>query len=226
MERLKILVVDDESRMRKLIKDFLVKSGFEVLEAEHGEAAVDLFLKYKDIALIILDVMMPKMDGWEVCREIRKNSKVPIIMLTAKSSEADELKGFELGVDEYISKPFSPKILVARVEAVLRRSNASMPDEVIVAGCIEIDKSAHQVTIDGKVIDLSYKEFELLTYFAENQGIALSREKILNNVWNYDYFGDARTIDTHVKKLRSKMGEKGSEYIKTIWGMGYKFEVE
>ena len=225
MERLKILVVDDESRMRKLIKDFLVKSGYEVLEAEDGEKAVDMFLAVKDVALIILDVMMPKMDGWEACREIRKNSKVPIIMLTAKSSEADELKGFELGVDEYISKPFSPKILVARVEAVLRRSNAAAAEEVIEAGEIIIDKSAHQVTIDGNVIELSYKEFELLTYFAENQGIALSREKILNNVWNYDYFGDARTIDTHVKKLRSKLGEKGGEYIKTIWGMGYKFEV-
>ncbi|MBO5160058.1 MAG: response regulator transcription factor [Lachnospiraceae bacterium] len=225
MERLKILVVDDESRMRKLIKDFLVKSGYEVLEAEDGEKAVDMFLAVKDVALIILDVMMPKMDGWEACREIRKNSKVPIIMLTAKSSEADELKGFELGVDEYISKPFSPKILVARVEAVLRRSNAAAAEEVIEAGDIIIDKSAHQVTIDGNVIELSYKEFELLTYFAENQGIALSREKILNNVWNYDYFGDARTIDTHVKKLRNKLGEKGGEYIKTIWGMGYKFEV-
>ena len=225
MERLKILVVDDESRMRKLIKDFLVKSGYEVLEAEDGEKAVDMFLAVKDVALIILDVMMPKMDGWEACREIRKNSKVPIIMLTAKSSEADELKGFELGVDEYISKPFSPKILVARVEAVLRRSNAAAAEEVIEAGDIIIDKSAHQVTIDGNVIELSYKEFELLTYFAENQGIALSREKILNNVWNYDYFGDARTIDTHVKKLRSKLGEKGGEYIKTIWCMGYKFEV-
>ena len=225
MERLKILVVDDESRMRKLIKDFLVKSGYEVLEAENGEKAVDLFWEVKDIALIILDIMMPKMDGWQVCREIRKDSKVPIIMLTAKSSEADELKGFELGVDEYISKPFSPKILVARVEAVLRRSNAMTTDEVLKVGDIIIDKSAHQVTIDGKVVELSYKEFELLTYFAENQGIALSREKILNNVWNYDYFGDARTIDTHVKKLRSKLGEKGGEYIKTIWGMGYKFEI-
>ena len=225
MERLKILVVDDESRMRKLLKDFLVKSGYEVLEAEHGEQAVDLFMKVKDIALIILDIMMPKMDGWQVCREIRKESNVPIIMLTAKSSEADELKGFELGVDEYISKPFSPKILVARVEAVLRRSNAAAPDEVIRVGEITIDKSAHQVTVDGNVVELSYKEFELLTYFAENQRIALSREKILNNVWNYDYFGDARTIDTHVKKLRSKLGEKGGEYIKTIWGMGYKFEV-
>ena len=224
MERLKILVVDDESRMRKLIKDFLIKSGYEVLEAEDGEKAVDVFLAVKDIALIILDVMMPKMDGWEVCREIRKNSKVPMIMLTAKSSEADELKGFELGVDEYISKPFSPKILVARVEAVLRRSNSIVLDELLVAGDIVIDKSAHMVTIEGKSIDLSYKEFELLTYFAENQGIALSREKILNNVWNYDYYGDARTIDTHVKKLRSKLGEKGGEYIKTIWGMGYKFE--
>ena len=224
MERLKILVVDDESRMRKLIRDFLLKSGYEVLEAEDGEKAVDTFMMVKDISLIILDVMMPKMDGWQVCREIRKNSKVPIIMLTAKSSEADELKGVELGVDEYISKPFSPKILVARVEAVLRRSNAMTPDEILYAGDIVIDKSAHQVTVDGKVIELSYKEFELLTYFVENQGIALSREKILNNVWNYDYFGDARTIDTHVKKLRSKMGEKGGEYIKTIWGMGYKFE--
>ena len=224
MERLKILVVDDESRMRKLIRDFLLKSGYEVLEAEDGEKAVDTFMMVKDISLIILDVMMPKMDGWQVCREIRKNSKVPIIMLTAKSSEADELKGFELGVDEYISKPFSPKILVARVEAVLRRSNAMTPDEILYAGDIVIDKSAHQVTVDGKVIELSYKEFELLTYFVENQGIALSREKILNNVWNYDYFGDARTIDTHVKKLRSKMGEKGGEYIKTIWGIGYKFE--
>jgi len=225
MERLKILVVDDESRMRKLIKDFLVKNGYDVLEAEDGEKAVDTFLMAKDIALIILDVMMPKMDGWQVCREIRKNSKVPIIMLTAKSSEADELKGFDLGVDEYISKPFSPKILVARVEAVLRRSNAATSDEVLYAGDIVIDKSAHQVTIEGKVVELSYKEFELLTYFVENRGIALSREKILNNVWNYDYFGDARTIDTHVKKLRSKLGEKGGEYIKTIWGMGYKFEV-
>ena len=225
MERLKILVVDDESRMRKLIKDFLVKSGYDVLEAENGEQAVYQFLSNKNIALLILDVMMPKMDGWEVCREIRKNSKVPIIMLTAKASESDELRGFELGVDEYISKPFSPKILVARVEAVLRRSNAAVAEEVIYAGDIVIDKSAHQVTIDGKVIELSYKEFELLTYFAENQGIALSREKILNNVWNYDYFGDARTIDTHVKKLRNKLGEKGGDYIKTIWGMGYKFEV-
>jgi DNA-binding response OmpR family regulator len=226
MERLKILVADDESRMRKLLKDFLTKSGYEVLEAEDGEKAVDLFYSVKDIALIILDVMMPKMDGWMVCQEIRKDSNVPIIMLTAKSSEADELKGFELGVDEYISKPFSPKILVARVEAVLRRSNAALTEEVLQAGCIVIDKSAHQVSVDGENIELSYKEFELLTYFVENAGIALSREKILNNVWNYDYFGDARTIDTHVKKLRSKLGEKGGELIKTIWGMGYKFETD
>ena len=225
MERLKILVVDDESRMRKLIRDFLVKSGYEVLEAEDGEEAVDIFFTVKNIALIILDVMMPKMDGWQACREIRKQSGVPIIMLTAKSGEADELKGFDLGVDEYISKPFSPKILVARVEAVLRRSNGTTPEEVIRVGDIAIDKAAHQVTIDDHVVELSYKEFELLTYFAENQGLALSREKILNNVWNYDYFGDARTIDTHVKKLRSKLGEKGGKYIKTIWGMGYKLEV-
>ena len=226
MERMKILVVDDEIRMRKLLKDFLVKSGYEVLEAEDGEKAVDTFMMEKDIALIILDVMMPKMDGWQVCREIRECSKVPIIMLTAKSSEEDELRGFELGVDEYISKPFSPKILVARVEAVLRRSNKTAPDEVILAGKIAIDKSAHQVTVDGQAIELSYKEFELLSYFAENQGIALSREKILNHVWNYDYFGDARTIDTHVKKLRSKLGKEAGEYIKTIWGMGYKFETD
>ena len=224
MEKLKILVVDDESRMRKLVRDFLVKQNFDVMEAGDGEEAVDIFFKEKDIALIILDVMMPKMDGWQVCREIRKYSKVPIIMLTAKGDERDELQGFDLGVDEYITKPFSPKILVARVEAILRRSNLLTNDDVISAGGIELDKAAHQVKIDGQEIELSYKEFELLAYFLENQGIALSREKILNNVWNYDYFGDARTIDTHVKKLRSKLGEKG-EMIKTIWGMGYKFEV-
>ncbi len=224
MEKLKILVVDDESRMRKLVRDFLVKQNFDVLEAGDGEEAVDIFFKEKDIALIILDVMMPKMDGWQVCREIRNYSKVPIIMLTAKGDERDELQGFDLGVDEYITKPFSPKILVARVEAILRRSNLLTNDDVITAGGIELNKAAHQVKIDDQEIELSYKEFELLTYFMENQGIALSREKILNNVWNYDYFGDARTIDTHVKKLRSKLGEKG-EMIKTIWGMGYKFEV-
>lgn len=224
MDALKILVVDDESRMRKLVRDFLVKKDFEVLEAGDGAKAIDVFFDTKDIALVILDVMMPKMDGWQVCREIRKYSKVPIIMLTAKSDERDELLGFELGVDEYISKPFSPKILVARVEAILRRTNAINPEEVLRAGAIEINKAAHQVLIDGKPVELSYKEFELLTYFVENQGIALSREKILNSVWNYDYFGDARTIDTHVKKLRSKLGERG-DYIKTIWGMGYKFEV-
>lgn len=225
MDTLKILVVDDESRMRKLVKDFLTKKNFQVLEAGNGEEAMDIFYEEKDIALIILDVMMPKMDGWEVCREIRKNSKVPIIMLTARSDERDELLGFELGVDEYISKPFSPKILVARVEAILRRTGQNNPEDVISAGGIVIDKAAHLATVDGKPMELSFKEFELLTYFLENQGIALSREKILNSVWNYDYFGDARTIDTHVKKLRSKMGEKG-EYIKTVWGMGYKFEVD
>lgn len=224
MDKLKILVVDDESRMRKLVRDFLVKKDFQVIEAENGADAVDVFFATKDISLIILDVMMPKMDGWEVCRTIREHSKVPIIMLTAKGDERDELLGFELGVDEYISKPFSPKILVARVEAILRRTNGLSKDDIIQAGAIEINKAAHMVTIDGKTIDLSFKEFELLTYFAENQNIALSREKILNSVWNYDYFGDARTIDTHVKKLRSKLGDKG-DYIKTIWGMGYKFEV-
>lgn len=224
MEKLKILVVDDESRMRKLVRDFLVKQDFEVLEAGDGEMALDMFYQEKNIALIILDVMMPKMNGWEVCREIRENSGVPIIMLTAKGDESDELLGFELGVDEYISKPFSPKILVARVEAILRRSNKLVEGQSIETGGIVIDKAAHLVTVDGQRMELSYKEFELLSYFVENQGIALSREKILNHVWNYDYFGDARTIDTHVKKLRSKMGDKG-DYIKTIWGMGYKFEV-
>lgn len=225
MDKVKILVVDDESRMRKLVKDFLEREGFEVLEAGDGMEAMEIFYEEKEIALIILDVMMPKMDGWQVCREVRQSSKVPIIMLTARSEERDELQGFELGIDEYISKPFSPKILVARVEAVLRRTHGIDASSVMDAGGIEIDKSAHMVKIDGKEIDLSFKEFELLTYFVENQGIALSREKILNNVWNYDYFGDARTIDTHVKKLRNKLGDKGN-YIKTIWGMGYKFEVE
>ena len=225
MEAPKILVVDDESRMRKLVRDFLEKKGFVVMEAGDGEEAMDIFYEEKDIALILLDVMMPKMDGWEVCREIRKNSKVPIIMLTARGDERDELLGFDLGVDEYISKPFSPKILVARVEAILRRTGQDTVNDVLSAGGIVIDKAAHMATVDGSPMELSFKEFELLTYFMENQGIALSREKILNSVWNYDYFGDARTIDTHVKKLRSKMGEKG-EYIKTVWGMGYKFEVD
>ena len=224
MDKLKILVVDDESRMRKLVSDFLIRKNFDVLEAENGEEAVDIFFKEKEIKLIILDVMMHKMDGWQVCREIRQFSKVPIIMLTAKGDEKDELLGFELGVDEYITKPFSPKILVARVEAILRRSNV-LDEDIVEIGGILLDKAAHQVKIDNVNIDLSYKEFELLSYFVVNQGVALSREKILNNVWNYDYFGDARTIDTHVKKLRSKMGEKGN-YIKTIWGMGYKFEVD
>lgn len=225
MNKTKILVVDDESRMRKLVKDFLVRQGYTVLEAADGMEAMDYFYEDKDIALVILDVMMPKMDGWQVCREIRMHSKVPIIMLTARSEERDELQGFDLGVDEYISKPFSPKILVARVEAILRRTQGSGNTDEISAGGIVVDKAAHTVMSDGSPVDLSFKEFELLTYFIENQGIALSREKILNNVWNYDYFGDARTIDTHVKKLRSKLGDKG-EYIKTIWGMGYKFEVE
>ncbi|MCI9216117.1 response regulator transcription factor [Lachnospiraceae bacterium 42-17] len=225
MDRVKILVVDDESRMRKLVRDFLEREGFIVLEAGDGEEAMEWFYKEKDIALLILDVMMPKMDGWQVCREVRQTSKVPIIMLTARGEERDELQGFGLGVDEYISKPFSPKILVARVEAILRRTHAFDAEKTADAGGIVIDKTAHQVKVDGHDIELSYKEFELLAYFVENQGIALSREKILNNVWNYDYFGDARTIDTHVKKLRNKLGEKGN-YIKTIWGMGYKFEVE
>lgn len=225
MNQIKILVVDDESRMRKLVKDFLTKQDYLVLEASNGEEAVDVFMEQKDIALVILDVMMPKMDGWQACKEIRALSEVPIIMLTAKSDERDELLGFELGVDEYISKPFSPKILVARVEAILRRTQGVSQDELIVVGDVELDIAAHIVKVKGENIELSFKEFELLNYFVVNQGVALSREKILNNVWNYDYFGDARTIDTHVKKLRSKLGECGN-YIKTIWGMGYKFQVE
>ena len=223
MDAVKVLMVDDEARMRKLVKDFLAIKGYKVIEAEDGKQAVDIFFKEKDIGLVILDVMMPKMDGWEVCRTLRRYSQVPIIMLTARSEERDELLGFELGVDEYISKPFSPKILVARIEAILRRGNAGT-GEILEAAGIRVDKDAHEASVDGQPVDLSNKEFELLTYFMENQGMALSREKILNNVWNYDYFGDARTIDTHVKKLRSKLGEKG-ELIKTIWGMGYKFEV-
>lgn len=223
MDKNKILVVDDEQRMRKLVKDFLLKADFAVLEAGDGIEALNVFDENPDISLIILDVMMPRMDGWETVKEIRKTSSVPVIMLTAKGEENDELYGFKLGVDEYITKPFSPKILVARVEAVLRRTDVNAGEEIIEQSGIRIDKTAHEVYIDNQKIELSFKEFELLTYFLENKGIALSREKILNNVWNYDYFGDARTIDTHVKKLRSKLGEKG-DLIKTIWGLGYKFE--
>lgn len=224
MDNIKVLMVDDESRMRKLVSDFLTRKGYIVIEAGDGEEALDRFYADKDISLVILDVMMPKMNGWDVCREIRKNSKVPIIMLTAKSDESSELNGFECGADEYIAKPFSPKILTARVDALIRRSYSIDSSEVTDVGGIIIDKAAHIVKIDGQEIDLSFKEFELLTYFVDNKGLALSREKILNNVWNYDYFGDAITIDTHVKKLRKKLGDKG-DYIKTIWGMGYKFEI-
>ena len=224
MDKVKILVVDDEARMRKLVRDFLVRKDYQVVEAADGQEAMDIFFEQNDIKLVILDVMMPKMDGREVLKEIRNYSKVPVSMLTAKGDEQDELEGFELGVDEYISKPFSPKILVARVDALLRRSNVITEEARIEAGGIVLDKASHTVTVDGKPIELSFKEFELLTYFMENQGLALSRDKILNHVWNYDYFGDARTIDTHVKKLRAKMGDKG-DLIRTIWGMGYKFEV-
>ena len=223
MEDIKIWVVDDEARMRKLVKDFLSIKGYIVLEAQDGEEALKVFDANKDVKLILLDVMMPKMDGFEVLEAIRQYSKVPVMMLTARSEERDELEGYKLGVDEYITKPFSPKILVARVEAVLRRTVGEAEDRLI-AGAIEIDKVARSVYIDKKPVDLSFKEYELLTYFIENKGIALSREKILSSVWNYDYFGDARTIDTHVKKLRAKMGERG-DYIKTVWGMGYKFEI-
>ncbi len=223
MEKIKILVVDDEPRMRKLVNDFLTRDGFFVLEAEDGQKAVDIFFSERDIALIILDVMMPKMDGFQTLKEIRQYSQVPVIMLTARGDERDELMGFDSGADEYISKPFSPKILVARVEAILKRSGSLSEEDILEAGGVRIDRAAHSVLIDGEPVDLSFKEFELLTYFLENKGIALSRDKILNHVWDYDYYGDARTIDTHVKKLRSKMGEKG-DLIKTIWGMGYKFE--
>ena len=224
MDEIKILVVDDEERMRKLLHDFLTKKGYRVLEAGDGEQALEVFFSNKDIALVILDVMMPRLNGYEVLKEIRNYSECPVMMLTAKSEEADELQGFKLGVDEYVTKPFSPRVLMARVEALLKRYHV-LNDDKVEAGGIVIDKKAHTVEVDGNPVDLSFKEYELLQYFIENQGIALSREKILNNVWNYDYFGDARTIDTHVKKLRSKLGNK-ENYIHTIWGIGYKFEVE
>ncbi len=225
MGDVKILVVDDEERMRKLVRDFLAKKGYLVVEAANGEEAYNIFTSTNDISLIIMDVMMPKMDGYETSEEIRKLSKVPIMMVTAKSSEKDELRGYSLGIDEYITKPFSPSILVARVEAILRRTNSEAEETVIEAGGIVVDKNAHTVTVDGQLVDLSFKEFELLEYFMTNQGRALSRENILNRVWNYDYYGDARTIDTHVKKLRAKLGDKG-QYINTIWGVGYKFEIK
>lgn len=221
-DKITILVVDDEERMRKLVKDFLMIKGYSVVEAGDGEEALELFCSRKDISMIILDVMMPKMNGWEVVKAVRKSSRVPIIMLTARGEEADELQGFKLGVDEYISKPFSPKILTARVDAILRRTNAAEGDSETFGG-ITINRGAHTVTANGETVELSFKEFELLDYFMKNKNLALSRENILSNVWDYDYFGDARTIDTHVKKLRAKLGSCG-EQIKTIWGMGYKFE--
>ena len=223
MSSTKILIVDDEQRIRKLLRDYLIRDGYTVYEASNGRQALDIFNSEANIALIILDVMMPEMDGWQVCSEIRKTSKVPIIMLTAKSDERDELRGFELGVYEYVTKPFSPRTLSARVNAILRRTLGTAAEKTLEAGGIVMDKSAHIVTIDGEQVDLSFKEFELLQYFMENNGVALSRERILNSVWNYDYYGDARTIDTHVKKLRSKIGSKAS-LIKTVWGIGYKFE--
>ena len=225
MSGTKILIVDDEQRMRKLVRDYMLREGYSVLEAENGRKALEIFYNEGNISLVILDVMMPEMDGWQVCAEIRKTSRVPIIMLTAKSDERDELRGFELGVDEYVTKPFSPRTLSARVNAILRRTLGSAAEKHLEAGGIEMDKSAHIVTIDGEPVELSFKEFELLQYFMENNGIALSRERILNSVWNYDYYGDARTIDTHVKKLRSKLGSKAS-LIKTVWGIGYKFETQ
>ena len=222
MSNKKILIVDDEARMRKLLKDFLATKDYEILEAENGQVALDLFKNDEKIALVLLDVMMPVLDGWSTLREIRKTSKVPVIMLTARGEEQDELFGFELGVDEYISKPFSPKILVARVEAILNRCYPETEENINYDGII-IDKAAHVVTVDGKNADLSMKEFELLDYLMSNVGVALSREKILNNVWNYDYYGDSRTIDSHIKKLRKKLGKKGN-HIETVRGLGYKFE--
>ncbi|MBP3802117.1 MAG: response regulator transcription factor [Clostridia bacterium] len=220
-----ILIVDDEERMRKIVKDFLVAKGFNILEAEDGEKALEVFKENKDkVQLILLDVMMPKLDGWSVLRQIRQESQVPIIMLTARGEEQDELFGFELGVDEYISKPFSPKILVARVEAILRRTT-EQEDKSTDYGGIEVDKNGRTVKVDGKLIELSLREYELLIYLIENENVALSRDKILNNVWNYDYYGDSRTIDSHVKKIRHKLGKRG-KYIKTMRGIGYKFEVK
>lgn len=224
-ENIKILIADDEARMRALVRDYMRMKGFQVLEAENGVEALAIFEREPDIALVLLDVMMPELDGFETLKELRRISEVPVLMLTARSEERDELQGFSLGADEYIAKPFSPKVLMARVEAVLKRTMANPDGDVLELAGIRLDERAHEVSVDGKIIDLSFKEFELLRYFLENKGIALSREKILNHVWNYDYFGDARTIDTHVKKLRAKMGEKGA-YIRTIWGMGYKFEPE
>ena len=224
-ENRKILIADDEARMRALVRDYLRMKGFQVLEAENGREALEVFQREPDIALILLDVMMPEMDGFEPLKELRHISDVPVLMLTARAEEQDELQGFSLGADEYIAKPFSPKVLLARIDAILKRTSTGAGDEQLEAAGICLDERAHEVTVDGKKVELSFKEFELLRYFLENQGIALSREKILNHVWNYDYFGDARTIDTHVKKLRAKMGEKGA-LIRTIWGMGYKFEPE
>ena len=218
----KILIVDDDKNICELLRLYMEKEGFEASISNDGESALKKFDSFAP-DLILLDIMLPGLDGWQVCREIRSSSKVPIIMLTARADEKDELQGFQLGVDEYVTKPFSPKILVARIEAILRRTNQTAKEDALSCSGIRLDKAAHQVSIDGEPVELSYKEFELLAYFMENRGIALSRERILNNVWNYDYFGDARTIDTHVKKLRSKMGKKG-ELIKTIWGMGYKLE--
>lgn len=224
MNDLKILIVDDESRMRKLLHDYLEASGVQILEAADGQAGLDIFLGVKGIDLVLLDVMMPKMDGWQVCREIRKVSNVPVIMLTARGEERDELKGFELGVDEYISKPFSPRILAARIEALVRRSRGGKNTQALLLGELSVDREGRKVAVSGIPVELSFKEYELLNYLIDNRGVALSREKILNQVWDYDYYGDTRTIDTHIKKLRQKMGSCG-EYIETVRNVGYKFEI-
>lgn len=226
MERKKVLLADDEARLRKLVADFLKKEGFQVIEAEDGTQAMELFAAESKIDLVILDVMMPYYDGWVVCRHIRKTSSAPIIMLTAKSEESDQLFGFEIGADEYISKPFSPSILMARVKALLRRAENFNPNKANFSyqGLV-IDKKRHSVMVDGEVADLSPKEYELLIYLVENEGVALSRDQILNSVWDYEYFGDARTVDTHIKKLRMKLKEKG-RFLQTVRGFGYRFEVE
>ena len=222
--RKKILVVDDEPLIRKLVTDFLKREGYITIEADDGRKAMDLFFEEEDISLIILDVMLPEYDGFTICREIRKKSMVPIIMLTARGEEFDEIFGLDIGADEYISKPFSPNILIARVNAVLRRTIKTDTDLKEFEG-LTIDHNAHQVILEGSIIDLSPKEYELLTFLAENYGKALSREQILDKVWGYDYYGDLRTVDTHINRLRIKLDAK-SDYVQTVRGYGYRFEVE
>lgn len=224
MNKPTVLIVDDEMRIRKLISDFLIKADFKVVTAVDGQDALDLFLQNsKEINLIILDVLMPKLDGWETLKEIRKLSVIPVIMLTAKGEESDQLNGFRLGADDYIHKPFSPSILVARVESLLKRTGFSGIENLVYGG-ITVNFDAHLAYLYNTVLDLTPKEYDLLLYFCDNKGIALSRDKLLNAVWNYDYYGDLRTVDTHIKQLRAKLLDCG-EYIQTVRGVGYRFEV-